>query len=124
MKKTEAMKLNKDFKRLYYRGKSFAGKYIVVYTLRNGRKVNRLGLTCGKTIGKAVVRNRAKRLMRESYRLSESNIKAGNDIVIVARSRAVYAKCPTIKRELEYAVKKLGLYEESEENSSLPKGIQ
>lgn len=114
MKKTEAMKLNKDFKRLYYRGKSFAGKYIVVYTARNGRKVNRLGLTCGKVIGKAVQRNRAKRLMRESYRLTEDNIKIGNDFVIVARSRLIYAKCPAIKKELEYAIKKLGLFESCE----------
>ena len=112
MKKTEAIKLNKDFRRLYYRGKSFAGKYIVVYTLRNGRKNNRLGLTCGKTVGKAVARNRAKRLMRESYRLTENSIKSGNDIVIVARSRSVYAKCSAVKKEFEYAAKKLGLYEE------------
>lgn len=114
MNKTEAMKLNKDFRRLYYRGKSFAGKYIVVYTLRNGRKGNRLGLTCGKTVGKAVARNRVKRLMRESYRLTEDNIKPGNDIVIVARSRSVYAKCPAVKKEFEYAAKKLGLYEEQD----------
>lgn len=113
MKKTESIKLNKDFKRLYYRGKSFAGKYIVVYTAPNGRKINRLGLTCGKVIGKAVTRNRAKRLMRESYRLTENSIKTGNDIVIVARSRSVYAKCPAIQKELEYAVKKLGLYAEN-----------
>ena len=116
MKITEPIKLNKDFRRLYYRGKTFAGSNIVIYASNNGRSYNRLGLTCGKAIGKAVKRNRVKRLMREGYRLLEDKIKTGIDIVIVARSRAVYAKCPKIERELSYALNTLGLLRKNEEN--------
>lgn len=116
MKNTEAIKLNKDFKRLYYRGKSVAGYNIVVYASFNGREQNRLGLTCSKTVGKAVKRNRAKRLMRESYRLLEDRIKPGIDMVIVARSRVVNAKSQKVKKDLEYALNKMGLLKKNEKN--------
>ena len=69
-----------------------------------------MGITCGKTIGKAVVRNRIKRLIRESYRLSEDKLKTGYDIVIVARSRAVGKKMDVIRRDIRYAFSKLELF--------------
>lgn len=118
MKNTKSIKLNKDFKRLYYRGKTLALSNIVIYASYNKRAYNRLGLTCGKSIGKAVKRNRVKRLMRESYRLLESRIKTGVDLVIVARTRAVYAKCPKIEKELRYALNKLDLLKNDEENTN------
>ncbi len=117
MNKTYSMKLNKDFKRLYYRGKTVVCGNIVVYVLNNRKKTNRLGLTCSKSIGKAVKRNRAKRLMRESYRLMEKDIKTGYDIVIVARTRATSAKCKHILNDLQYSLSKLGVLEKHEKNS-------
>ena len=117
MKNTESMKLNKDFKRLYYRGKSIIKSNIVVYANKNWKNYNRLGLTCSKSIGKAVKRNRVKRLMRESYRVLENRIKTGHDIVIVARTRAVTGKCIHVKNDLEYALKKLDLLIEDEKNT-------
>lgn len=119
MKNTQAIKLNKDFKRLYYRGKTVAGGNIVVYAIKNGKKYNRLGLTCSKAVGKAVKRNRAKRLMRESYRLCEPIIKTGFDFIIVARSRIVHAKCIVVKKELEYILRKMGLLAEDEKSADL-----
>ncbi len=117
MNKTESIKLNKDFKRLYYRGKSVVRQNIVVYINPNRKGVNRLGLTCGKAVGKAVKRNRVKRLMRESYRLIEDNIKTGYDIVIVARSRSVNCKYMHISNDLVNALNKLGLIENNDKDS-------
>jgi len=119
MNNTQSLKLNKDYKRLYYRGKTIAGKIIVVYVAKNRKNYNRLGLTCSKAIGKAVKRNRVKRLMRESYRLLEANIKNGTDIVIVARSRAAFCKCQKVKNELEYILNKLDLLEKNEETTNI-----
>ncbi len=114
MKKTVPIKLNKDFRRLYYQGKTVCGSYAVVYALKNRKKQNRLGLTCGKTIGKAVVRNRVKRLMRESYRLCEDRILQGYDIVIVARKRAVGKNYAQISKDIRYAFHKLELIRKDE----------
>lgn len=111
MKKTTAIKLNKDFKRLYYRGKKIACGYVAVYVMKNRLGQNRLGLTCGKTVGNAVVRNRVKRLMRESYRLCEHRLKDGYDVVMVARAKAVGKSFEAVFKDVRYAFYKLELME-------------
>ena len=118
MKKTVSLKLNRDFKRLYYRGKSVSCGYVVVYASRSRFPKNRLGLTCGKAIGKAVVRNRIKRLMRESYRLLEHRISPGYDIVIVARHRAAGKSFDAIFKDVKYALGKLELIQKDEKNNA------
>ena len=105
MKNTQSLKLNRDFRRVY-RSDSFVGGYTVVYARKNRYSFNRLGLTVGKTVGKAVVRNRLKRLMRESYRLMENDIKSGYDFIIVARNRAVGKTMLQIKKDIYYAMLK------------------
>ena len=119
MKRTVTLKLNKEFKRLYYRGKSAVFPNIVVYVIPNRKNSNRIGLTCGKSVGKAVKRNRVKRLMRESYRLIEDNIKMGYDIVIVARNKSVNCKFMQISDELKKAFIKLGLLESDDKYSNI-----
>lgn len=105
----ETLKLNKDFKRLYYKGKCVVTRSVVVYIQKSHRPINRLGLTCGKSIGKAVKRNRAKRLMRESYRLLFGELLQGYDIVIIARTAITSKKCGDVLKDLHYAFGKLGL---------------
>lgn len=109
MNNTVSLKLNRDFRRIYYKGKSAAGGYVVVYSLKNRLGFNRLGLTVGKTVGNAVRRNRAKRLMRESYRAMEDRLGVGFDIIIVSRSRAALQNYDKIRKDTEFAMKKLGL---------------
>lgn len=109
MNSANTLKLNKDFKRLYYRGKNYVARSIVIYAQKNRLGRNRIGLTASKSIGKATVRNRAKRLMRESYRLAESELQQGYDIVIIARMRIVGKKCCDVSRDVRYAFSKLGM---------------
>ncbi len=110
MKQTFSMKENRDFKRLYYRGKNFATAYLVMYISKNRRAYNRLGITVSTKLGSAVVRNRAKRLLRESYRLQEDQLLCGYDIVLVARGRLTDAKCKDAEKALCRAAKELGLF--------------
>lgn len=91
MQFTTALKLNHVFRRLYAKGDNAVGGFFVVYCRRNGLRENRLGVTVSTKLGKAVVRNRARRRLRELYRLNEPRLKRGYDVVLVARSRCVQA---------------------------------
>ena len=86
---TVSLKLNHVFRRLYAKGESAVGSFVVVYARRNGTDENRLGITTGVKLGHAVERNRARRRIRETYRLHEARLKRGYDIVIVARTAAI-----------------------------------
>ena len=90
MKFSSALKLNHIFRRLYAT-KGFANGYLVFYARPNRLGINRVGITTGKKLGHAVVRNRARRRLREVYRLNEALFKPGFDIVVVARHRCVDA---------------------------------
>ena len=94
------------FRRLYRKGRTQVTPCMAVYYSKGG-KTNRLGITTTKKIGKAVERNRARRVILESYRLLEDEIPSGWDFVIVARTRAANVKMQVVKAELEGVLKKL-----------------
>lgn len=102
MKKTISLVENHLFRRLYRTGKSQVTPYIVVYYKKTKLPYNRLGITTTKKIGNAVERNRARRLIKEAYRLLEPDYmkSASYDIVIVARRKAVFAKMQHVKDSL------------------------
>ena len=88
MKKTDSLKKNIDFKKVYNKGRSLADKCLVMYILENGSQKNRLGISVSKKVGNSVIRHHITRLVRESYRLNEDRFKTGLDIVFIARIRA------------------------------------
>ena len=90
MKFSCALKLNHIFRRLYATS-GHANGYLVLYARRNRTATNRVGVTVGKKLGHAVVRNRVRRRLREVYRLNEDRFLPGWDIVVVARSRCIQA---------------------------------
>ena len=116
-----AIKENHLYGKTYKSGKRFVGKYVAVYVLRdlkakklraaNPEKkfVNRLGISVSKKVGGAVVRNRAKRIIRAAYRDVKDRLATGNLIVISARGAIVGKKSTDLSRELEIAFRKLGL---------------
>lgn len=100
MKDIVTLNKNRDFNRMYSRGKSYVTSSLVVYVLRNRQKEVRIGITTSKKIGNAVQRNRARRLIRESCRKIISDVKPGYDIVLVARKRTVQVKCDVVLKAL------------------------
>ena len=90
MKFSSALKLNHIFRRLYA-SSGHANGYLVLYARKNRMNTNRVGVTVGKKLGHAVVRNRVRRRLREVYRLNEDRFLPGWDIVVVARSRCIDA---------------------------------
>lgn len=79
----------------------FLGQWITVDYRRNSNQKTRLGITVTKRYGKAHERNRFKRLVRESFRLSYSNLPMGYDIVVKPRSAAKSAMMNDIKLEIQ-----------------------
>jgi len=67
--RVSSLKKGGDFKRVFERGKNVAAPLLVVYALANDLGFNRLGLSVSKKVGGAVIRNRVRRLIKESYRL-------------------------------------------------------
>ena len=109
MKHTISLKQNHEFRRLYAKGKSVVCPYFVLYCRRTGRPINRLGITASVKLGNAVKRNRARRRLRELYRLREEELRRGYDVVIVARTRAIYGRASELRRCFDQQAKKLGL---------------
>ena len=112
MDHTVSLKLNHEFQRLYHRGKSAALPTLALYCRRRRGRGNRLGLTVGKKVGGAVVRNRVRRRLREIYRLHEGELREGYDIVVVARVKAAFADYRQLERHFLAAAGRLGLRRE------------
>ena len=89
MKRADTLKKNHEFRRLYQKGHSAVGNGMVLYCRKNRLGRNRLGITVSVKLGNAVKRNRARRRLREVYRLNQDKLQSGYDIVLVARSRAL-----------------------------------
>lgn len=92
MEKTTSLKKNYQFRMVYSRGKSVANRHLVVFVLKNRDECNKLGVSVSKKVGKSVVRNRVKRLIKESYRNLENDIKTGYDIIVIARQPSNIAR--------------------------------
>ena len=104
----ESMKENRLFKRAYNRGKKQACAKLVIYYFPN-KAQTRFGITVSKKIGKAVVRNRIRRLIREGIHKYEPQIKSGYDIVIVARGACVGATFGQVEGSLYELIQRAGL---------------
>lgn len=117
MKFSSALKLNHIFRRLYHTS-GYANGLLVLYARKNHLGVNRVGITVGKKLGCAVVRNRTRRRIREVYRLNEELFQPGWDIVIVARVRAVDADFSQLTTAYLALAKKAGILVPDEEGVS------
>lgn len=115
MKYSVSLKQNKDFRRLYHRGKYAACATLVLYWSPNRYQNNRLGITVSTKLGNAAVRNRTRRRIREIYRIHEEQLRRGIDLVVVARLAAPEAEYRRLDRDFQHLAKRLGLWKEGAE---------
>ena len=113
MKFSTSLKLNHVFRRLY-RTNGYAGPYLVLYARKNRSETNRIGITVSKKLGKAHIRNRIRRRLREIYRLNEEKFLPGWDIVLVGRGKALDADFTAMMSNFLSLAKKAGILAEEE----------
>lgn len=113
---TESLKKNYQFRYVYNRGKSLANRHLVMYVIKNGKNSNKLGISVSKKVGKSVTRSRVTRLIRESYRLMETDIRKGYDIVVIARVNAKESSYSEVSKSLYNLVKKHNILIVKEKN--------
>jgi ribonuclease P protein component len=99
MTKKRALTKRAQYLTVYKSGKAWVDNFVVIKALPNELKFNRYGFSVTKEIGKAVVRNRIRRLLKEIVSLV--NIKPGWDIVFIARPNAVNADYHQLKKSME-----------------------
>ena len=102
--------IKKDKKYIYTNGRSFANKKLVMYYIKNNEEKLQIGISISKKVGKAVVRNRLRRLIKENIRLSE-NIKNGYSIIFLARVGADDLNFDTMKSSMNHILRKCELLE-------------
>ncbi len=102
---------NRDFRRAYQRGKSYVSPVLVTYVIKNNKNNLRIGITTSKKIGKAVERNRSRRVIRAALRELISKIKPGYDLVLVARGKTPYVKSTYVLKAMKEHLTQAGILE-------------
>ncbi|MBC7233373.1 MAG: ribonuclease P protein component [Chloroflexi bacterium] len=99
----------KQFQRVRRQGRSWSHPLLVLLAAENDLSYSRFGFLVSKRIGKAVVRNRVKRLMREAMRMRLHEVAAGWDILLIARTPIVEADFWRIGEALDSLLQRAGL---------------
>lgn len=98
----------RDFQKVFHHGNSFANRYLVLYYLKNRNSdVFRVGFSVSKKVGKAVVRNRVKRLLREAFRLDKERINEPYDFVVIARPSAAELTFEQIRQNVQHLLRNM-----------------
>jgi ribonuclease P protein component len=111
------LKRNNQFTLVYDEGKSWAGKEVVLKALSNGLESSRFGFVISHRVGKAVVRNRIKRRLREIAR--QIMIQPGWDIILIARVPAAETEYRSLEKSVRKLLLRAGLIVGENEGSSL-----
>jgi ribonuclease P protein component len=116
---------SEEYQRCYKKGSRYSTNHFIIYVFKRApdHQGPRLGITVTKKVGKAVVRNRIKRLIREAFRLSLTNgEKEDIDIVVMAK-KGIDVKSLNLRQiqnELETIWKNAIFYQEGQKTDSFP----
>ena len=103
------LKKNREFKKVYSTGKSCATAHLVLYTKPNYFEDNRYGFSISRKIGKAVIRNKLRRRLKEILRLHDTEMKKGYDLIFIARKSVVKLEYNKLERDVLSLLKKAGI---------------
>lgn len=100
---------NRDFQRIYRKGKSFVSPALVTYAFKTKNNNLRIGITTSKKVGKAVNRNRSRRIIRAAFYHIGADLSAPYDLIFVARTRTAYCKSYEIEKYMREHLTQLGI---------------
>lgn len=112
-RKHQRIRYSSEFQRVREKGRRWVhGCLIANWQSVEDRAFSRLGVITSKKIGKAHIRNRARRLMRESYRQMQHQFKAPIDLILVARKSIATMKQQQVEKDLQNILKRHNLLED------------
>jgi ribonuclease P protein component len=119
--KSERLKRGSQFRHAYEHGRKFVGKMFVLYVVDNppgepastGPATRAVGVVTSRKIGGAVIRNRARRLLREAYRLNKQKLNNNLQMVMVARSAINGKRRQEVEVELQRMFRAAGILNET-----------
>src|SRR5829696_2395957 len=97
MRRAQRLRRPADFQRVRAMRRSWGHPLLVLYAAPNDGQVTRLGISVGRRVGKAVVRNQVKRRVREAVRHRYPDVLPGHDLVFIARAPAATADWPALR---------------------------
>ncbi len=104
-KRYVCIKKDREFKFLFRKGDSVVTDAFVCYARESKRRVNRIGIVTGKKVGNAVKRSRARRVIREAFRLIDPLLREKTqkryDFIFVARAKTPAMKSTQVYRQME-----------------------
>jgi ribonuclease P protein component len=107
LRRRQRLRTGAEFDTVFKRGLRLDGPLFLLVAAPNGRSFDRLGLAVSRRVGGAVVRNRARRLLREGFRRVDRPPGPGVDLVVVARPPLAGRGQAEVDRELRERVRRL-----------------
>jgi ribonuclease P protein component len=89
--KVERLLKRPEYRKVYSNGKRYSFSLFTIFALATNREKSRLGVTVTKRIGKAVVRNRSKRLLKEVFRRNKGRLPCSLDLVVNVKDKLIQA---------------------------------
>ncbi len=104
---SQRLRTRAQFDRVFRRGTRLDGRLFTLLVAANGAAHDRLGLAVSRKVGGAVVRNRARRLLRESFRRLEPSERPALDLVVLAKPEIAGRSLAEVDRELHARIRRV-----------------
>jgi len=111
--KSRRIRKNSEYRLVYKYGKYEVSRLCVIYRMPVAKEPTKIGFVTGKKVGNAVARNRARRLMREVYRLHQHEIREGYHIVLVGRTKLSEVTYAEAEKDILYLLRRSKLLKEN-----------
>ena len=108
--RSRMIKRRSDFQCVYQKGRSVAGRRMILYVLRDPRVAGKVGFAAGKKLGCAAVRSRTKRLLREAYRCLQHELRGDVGILLIGRAGLADGKMQDAAEDLRRLIRRAGIF--------------